>query len=119
MLHVYIWEEINGRKPKGSVIHHKDMNKSNYNIENLLLCKNESEHKKIHAGWIRNNDGDWIAKQCTKCKRILSLDEFYQRKSYTPLAQCKQCHIKTTNYYARNNPKTKEVKKLWYKKNNL
>ena len=117
LLHEYIWECANGKKPKGSVIHHKDGNKLNYELSNLQLCKTESDHRKIHAGWIKNSDDEWIAKPCSMCGEILSLDDFYQRKGYTPSALCKKCHIITTNKYAKTNIKTKEYKKKWYQKN--
>jgi hypothetical protein len=117
LVHEYIWEQTYGKKPKGSVIHHKDLDKSNYDIKNLQLCKDESEHRRIHAGWIKNDDGEWIAKPCTKCNQIFSLDEFYQRKGYTPSALCKKCSIRQTNTYAKNNPKTREYKRQWYLKN--
>jgi hypothetical protein len=40
---------------KGEVVHHKDENKENDNIKNLILCKNESEHQhKFHQRKIFN-----------------------------------------------------------------
>jgi hypothetical protein len=117
LLHEYIWEEQFGEKPRGSVIHHKDLDKSNYDLKNLLLCPDESEHRRIHAGWVKNGDGDWIAKPCSSCGEILSLDNFYERKGHSPSALCKKCHIKRTNSYAKNNKKTKEYKRQWYQRN--
>ena len=49
MLHHYIWERHNGERPKGYHIHHKDGNKGNYDILNLILVS-PSDHKKMHAG---------------------------------------------------------------------
>lgn len=46
-LHVIVWEQFNGPKPKGYEIHHKDLNKQNYNLDNLELLS-ILEHKKIH-----------------------------------------------------------------------
>jgi len=117
MLHEYVWEQKYGKKPTSSIIHHKDLDKQNFNINNLQLMKTESEHRRIHAGWIKNDDEEWVAKPCSQCKEILSLDEFYQRKGYTPSALCKKCHIIKTNRYAKNNINTKEYKRKWYQKN--
>ena len=35
--------------PKGMPIHHKDFNRKNNNLSNLYLCKNHSEHQKVHS----------------------------------------------------------------------
>ena len=47
-LHIYVWEYYNGPVPKGCHIHHKDMNKYNNNISNLV-CITRAEHNKIHS----------------------------------------------------------------------
>lgn len=94
-LHIYIWEKANGEKPKGMQIHHKDFNKRNYNLDNLELVS-QSDHFRIHAGWVREN-GEWIEKPCNGCKKTLLLDKFYKRKGHTPTALCKVCHCKSTN----------------------
>lgn len=47
-LHVYMWEKYNGDIPKGYEIHHKDENKDNNEIENLM-CMTRKEHLKWHA----------------------------------------------------------------------
>jgi hypothetical protein len=93
MLHEYVWEKYHGmEKPKGMYIHHKDGDKTNFDISNLELVS-ESTHQKIHAGWIRDDNGVFIAKPCNCCKKILSLNNFYERKGYgTPSAKCKKCH---------------------------
>ena len=46
-LHRYIWEKYNGEIPKGYHIHHKDKNKFNNNIDNLIMLS-ASEHEKLH-----------------------------------------------------------------------
>lgn len=89
MVHVLEWEKHNGPKPQGMQIHHKDENKSNWNIENLQLVT-PSDHLKIHAGWVML-DGEWVSKPCKDCKQILSLDSFYQRKGLTPSNRCIEC----------------------------
>ena len=47
-LHVAIWEYHNGKEvPDGYVIHHKDFNKTNNDINNLA-CITVAEHEAIH-----------------------------------------------------------------------
>ena len=90
-LHVYIWELENGEKPRGYDIHHKDYDKKNYSLGNLELLS-YSDHRKVHAGWRRNALGAWVAKPCGCCKKTLTLDKFYERKTAgTPSGQCKKC----------------------------
>ena len=48
--HRYIMEQSLGRfLTEDEVVHHKDLNPLNNNIENLLLLENESEHRKEHT----------------------------------------------------------------------
>lgn len=48
-LHIYVWEYHNGcTVPKGYEIHHKDLDKDNNDISNLI-CIPSKEHKKIHS----------------------------------------------------------------------
>lgn len=50
-LHVYVWEYFNGKIPKGYHVHHKDFDKSNNELENLVLLP-VSDHLKLHgASW--------------------------------------------------------------------
>lgn len=114
-LHRYIWEQKNGAIPVGYQLHHIDWNKKNYNIKNLLLVI-QSDHFKIHAGWVKKNDR-WIAKPCNGCKQILPIDNFYLRKGFTPTALCKKCHCKKTKEWGLRNPaKIKEIHRRWYEK---
>ncbi len=46
-MHRYVWKFYNGEIPKGYEIHHIDENKSNNNIENLMILS-VSEHKTEH-----------------------------------------------------------------------
>ena len=48
-LHVAIWEHEHGmRVPEGHVIHHKDWNKTNNSVDNLV-CITIREHELIHT----------------------------------------------------------------------
>ena len=116
-VHVLVWESANGPKPKGYEIHHKDLDKSNYDISNLELLK-LSDHRRIHAGWIRNN-GIWIAKPCNRCEKTLPLGDFYYvntRKIESAL--CRKCHnevIAERNVSPENQQKLKVYKREYYR----
>lgn len=47
-LHVYVWEFYNGDVEKGYQIHHKDGNKMNNEIDNLMMMS-KKEHINYHA----------------------------------------------------------------------
>lgn len=98
-LHVLVWERAFGKKPRGYQIHHRDNNKANFSLDNLLLV-NQSEHFRIHAGWIKTG-GEWSHKPCNRCNKTLPLTSFYERKGLPPTALCKPCHCIVTN--ARGN----------------
>ncbi len=112
-LHVYIWEQANGEKPEGIQLHHKDLDKSNYKLENLELV-NQSDHFRIHAGWKRKN-GKWILKPCMDCKKLLPLKDFYQRKGLTPLNKCIKCRLIYDKKLAQN-PDVKKRRKKYMTK---
>jgi hypothetical protein len=120
MLHVFIWERANGERPKGYHIHHIDGNKGNYELSNLI-CVSPSDHQKIHAGWEKDNNGNWYKKPCKICKDKLTLDKFYQRKGLTPLNVCIECSLSInkqkliTDEIFRN--KKKEYLKKYYHEN--
>jgi len=118
-LHVYIWEKTNGSKPKGCDVHHKDNDKGNFVLNNLELVT-FSEHRRIHAGWIREN-GKWIKKPCNDCNKILPLKDFYYVKTRKiESALCKECHnevIKKRNSTPEMKVKLKVYKREYYRKN--
>jgi len=112
-IHVYIWEREFGNKPKGYILHHKDFDRRNYNLDNLELMS-ESDHRKLHAGWIREN-GLWIKKPCNRCGNILPLVNFYPRKGYTPSALCKDCHNTVVSSRNKANPEKRRLyNQRWY-----
>ena len=111
-LHRYVWEKYNGEIPKGYYIHHIDGNKSNYNIENLSM-ETPSDHLKIHAGWIRNENKEWILKPCKHCKELLPLDKYYPRKGLTPLNICKKCSSEINKERLINDKEFRESKRLY------
>lgn len=48
LLHRFVWEKHYGKIPKGYEVHHKDENKHNYSIDNLILIESK-EHHRYHA----------------------------------------------------------------------
>jgi hypothetical protein len=49
-MHVLEVEKKIGRTPKKTEpIHHIDLDRMNYKIKNLHLCKNNSEHQQLHS----------------------------------------------------------------------
>lgn len=64
-LHVYVWEKEHGKTPKGYAIHHKDENKKNNEIENLVLLKNE-DHSVLHGSMLSNEARAAMAKRVTE-----------------------------------------------------
>lgn len=48
LLHRYIWEKHFGKIPNDCEIHHKDKNRTNYSLDNLILVKIKEHHRK-HA----------------------------------------------------------------------
>ena len=111
-VHVYVWERLNGKKPKGFDIHHKDFNKANYELDNLELLS-LSDHRKIHAGWVKVGE-EWALKPCRDCNRLLTLDKFYERKTAgTPSNICIEC-VKIF-YKKRNTPEYRAYSKVYMK----
>lgn len=54
---ILVMEQNIGRQlNEKEIVHHKDLNPSNDNINNLLLLKNRSEHSKIHSKIYKNNE---------------------------------------------------------------
>ena len=69
--HHLVWEKENGKPvPEGYVVHHRDGNKTNNNIENLELLK-ESSHKKLH-GLLKNKKVAVL--RCPNCDKIFERD---------------------------------------------
>ena len=114
-VHVLVWESANGPKPKGNEIHHKDLDKSNYELSNLESLT-PSDHRRIHAGWIRNNR-EWSHKPCNRCIEILPLSEFYYvntRKIAS--AMCKKCHNEVMSEKIKNNNAEQKQRLKVYKR---
>lgn len=78
LVHRYVWEKYHGKIPKGYVIHHKDEDKTNFTLENLLLLPND-EHNKHHAiknKLGRSNKGKpklHVSGFCGKARKIIAI----------------------------------------------
>ena len=57
-LHVYVWEHYNGEVPKGYHIHHKDHDKNNNEIDNLVLLS-AHEHQTLHGNSWSEERKEW------------------------------------------------------------
>jgi len=67
-LHQYVYEKEAGKIPEGFHIHHKDRNKDNNLIENLILLSSE-DHSKEHGEYKYSNP-ERYRKQCEHLNKI-------------------------------------------------
>ena len=72
--YIWVWEQVNGPKPKGSVIHHIDGDIENNDISNLQ-CMTISEHMKLHNAERRKIK----PRYCKTCGKQLD-EEHYNKK---------------------------------------
>lgn len=96
LVHVIVWERVNGPKPPGMQIHHRDGDPFNNALENLQLVT-PTEHKRIHGGCVLR-DGVWW-KPCTDCKAFKPIDrEHWYFTSRSPdwphFPWCRSCHVR-------------------------
>lgn len=113
LIHVFVWERANGKKPQGFHIHHIDEDKTNYDLSNLMLVS-PYDHQRIHAGWKLQKDGSWL-KPCKTCKKHLPLEDFHPRKGLAPLNHCKKCSSENHKKKLKDNPEYREKKRLYLK----
>ena len=60
---------------------------------------------------IKTDKNEFLVRSCHKCKRLLPIDQFYERKS-----PCKKCHIATVKAWEKLNPE--KVKRYKRRDNN-
>lgn len=95
LLHVYIMEKHLGRKLVGEHVHHRDGNKLNNSLDNLMIVDKRfhaQEHARIR---IRALGGDpELHKFCGHCKTMKLRSEFHKsRGTYDGLFMwCKECN---------------------------
>ena len=114
-VHRYVWEKHNGVIPSKMVIHHKDGDRFNNDIDNIELLT-YTEHKRIHAGWTKSK-GEWYAKPCKVCGELKPLTEFY-RQGKIWQSKCKPCWDEASAaYVAKNKAQVKRNKLRSYHRN--
>ncbi len=89
--HKIIMEKHLGRKLTSlEQIHHRNKNKSDNRLKNLILCKNAKEHNRYNNGWWKDSNNE-LFKGCPNCKQKLKVkDHFYKcKKQYFYI--CKDC----------------------------
>ena len=71
------------------VVHHTDHNRSNNRIENLELMTIPAHHDKH-----RNSNNTATHYQCSRCREVLPLDDFYKNRAMTNGRSnyCRPCH---------------------------
>ena len=79
-IHRLEWEKYNGAIPKGFIIHHKDENKLNWNIENLEMIK-RSEHIGKHQHNLHSDNFRKCGEE-SRHHKLSKCDIDYIRKVY-------------------------------------
>ena len=77
LVHRYIWEKHNGAIPKGYEIHHKDKNRCNFDLNNLMLVETTRHHREhaIENGLGKQNKGKiktHISGCCGERRKVLA-----------------------------------------------
>jgi len=101
LVHVQVWEGVNGPVPVGCVVHHRDLNKMNWEVDNLELLT-RGDHLRVHAGWIRDKDGKWTHKICSRCKKLLLLSSFVSSTGKLR-SRCKECNVAVKSAWQTKN----------------
>lgn len=133
-LHVYIWEKHNGERPKGFDIHHKDHNKDNNDISNLVLVSS-SNHTKHHAIKYAESNLDSMIENLNKNARPKAIewhkseegrnwhkehyennkDKFHVKEKYT----CNYCGVEFETFKGNNKFCSNKCKSAWRRKEGL
>src|SRR6056297_623440 len=89
MEHVVIWERAHGHIKDGQQIHHKDGDKLNNSLDNLIAVDTVT-HKRLHSGCELRN-GEWW-KPCKVCGEYkpVSVEHWYlSREGWPQYGRCR------------------------------
>lgn len=90
MQHRYVMEQHIGRPLLTSeIVHHKDHNKQNNAIDNLIIVGSHAEHVRLHHPRIITE----THAECLGCHEIKPYSDYYaqSKRSTGILARCKKC----------------------------
>ena len=113
-LHRYVMEQYLGRKLLSSeVVHHKDENKTNNHIDNLIITSHIA-HNHLH------NPKQPLpeSRKCNKCLQVKPSSEFYivyqkNRNRTVVYSKCKICEIKRITTQRRNKKAKKKLESIF------
>ena len=99
--HHHVWQNANGPIPEGKEIHHKSGDKRDNRLENLE-CVDRREHRLLHCGAEKREDGWW--KPCGKCKELHHESHYHAkggRSSYCLTCWRAYCREASRRYSAK------------------
>lgn len=135
-LHRAVWIYHNGDIEKGFHIHHKDHDKNNNDIQNLILINNK-EHHEYHGAENANKKEwlDWSRQNLTKNARPKASEwhgskngKEWHNKHYEEMKHllhqkikrtCDNCNIEFMGVQSINRFCSNKCKSAWRRKNNL
>lgn len=113
-LHRYVMEQYLGRKLLPSeVVHHKDENKTNNNIDNLIITSHIA-HNHLHNPKLPLPE----SRKCNKCLQVKPRSEFYivyqrNRNRTIVYSKCKQCEKSRITVQRRNKKSRKTLNSIF------
>lgn len=98
--HSMVWEAYFGEIPEGMQIHHRNENRLDNRIENLMLV-DALTHRRLHSGCFHNGV-DWV-KPCTTCGefKLVSKEYYKFKKCIDSLCKCCRKELVTANALKR------------------
>jgi hypothetical protein len=100
--HLIIWEAANGKVPKGHLIIFADRNKTNFDIENLLLVSKREFFYMIKYSLLTNNT------ELTRTNHVIAKHNLAIIDAVGRLTECKKHYAvkdKYRRFLLRNNPR--------------
>lgn len=94
LAHVWVWEQAHGPVPDGYRVHHRNEDKQDNRLDNLVLV-DALTHKRLHSG-CELRDGVWW-KPCSVCGEFKPIDAehwYLSREGWPQYGKCRRCHIR-------------------------